>query len=323
MKNTVKYVIISGIIISAFLFGFQHSISAQVSRTAKVMLVERKLFNYGDAEIPGYDKQKSPQIVYSDQSSNQTYDDPYYQNKRASVNIGTPFYIVGEENGAYHIVEYESDVIGRPGGIFGFLYSNYHFKDSKKVKNAGWIPKENVLFYDHAVLGASNNLPIRYRVGVHAPEGLFNLNNSFDGNNLKIYSDPYLRNPLNTDVSNGDILYVYKYSKSGESALVSDSPYLTGKDKSFLGWITSDLLSPVGQNEVILVSKEDSEFSFFARPSDTTGDSIRIFNQNLQSPIVFFADGNRKSNEHSGNYNIPLSVWDKNSNKIVNIKGAT
>lgn len=317
MRNIVNKFNI--LLIAVAISGIGIYVEAQVPRTAKVMTVGRNLFNYGNADIPKYDKQNSPQIVYSDQSSNQTYEDPYYQRKRAVVGIGTPFYIIGEKNGAYNVVEYEPDIIGRPGGIFGFLYSNHHFKDSKKAKNAGWIPKENVLFYDHSVLNTTNNLPVKYRVGVHAPEGLFNLNNSFDGNTVKVYSDPFLRNPLKTNVSNGDILYVYKYSKSGESVLVSDASALTGKNKSFIGWVSSDILTPVGQNEVRLI--KNHEGSFIARPYDITEDSVLFSYPNIQSPLVFYNDGNQKVDAHTGNYNIPLSVWDRNSNKITNIKG--
>lgn len=295
-------------------------LSAQVSSRAKVQTTGRDVFNYGSYDRPHLDKSKTPKIVFSDRSGNQSYEDKYYQRKRSEYKIATPFYIIDEDNGAYRLVEVEPDIIGRPSTFLSFLYSGKHFKDSKKIKYSGWISRDNILRYDHAILNPKNNLPLKYRVGTNSPNALFNLNASFSGDSLKIYEDPFLKNQRAEGVPNGAVLYVYKYSTNGEAALVSDKPVLTETSGQLFGWIPSDMICPVGQNEVIDISQfpEDSMFSV---SSDELRDTVCFSYHNLQSPFLFLKEGNRVLEEDTIDYCFPISVWDKRSNKLINIKG--
>ena len=83
------------------------NVSAQVSIRDRIQIMDRDIFNYPElTEAPVKTKKsKTNRIVYSDRTGNQSYEDPYFQRKRSSHGIGTPYYIVGEKNGTY-IVHY-------------------------------------------------------------------------------------------------------------------------------------------------------------------------------------------------------------------------
>ena len=91
--------------------------------------MDRDIFNYPEStEAPVKTKKsKTNRIVYSDRTGNQSYEDPYFQRKRSSHGIGTPYYIVGEKNGTYKLVQADPDITGKPKSIIGFLYNNPFF----------------------------------------------------------------------------------------------------------------------------------------------------------------------------------------------------
>ncbi len=166
------------------------NVSAQVSIRDRIQIMDRDIFNYPEStEAPvKIKKSKTNRIVYSDRTGNQSYEDPYFQRKRSSHGIGTPYYIVGEKNGTYKLVQADPDITGKPKSIIGFLYnSKRHFKEPRKVNYAGWIPSENMLMYDHAYINPRNNQPIRYRIGINSINKLFDIHQFFNGDTLKIY----------------------------------------------------------------------------------------------------------------------------------------
>ena len=229
------------------------NVSAQVSIRDRIQIMDRDIFNYPEStEAPAKTKKsKTNRIVYSDRAGNQSYEDPYFQRKRSSHGIGTPYYIVGEKNGTYKLVQADPDITGKPKSIIGFLYnSKRHFKEPRKVNYAGWIPSENILMYDHAYINPRNNQPIRYRIGINSINKLFDIHQFFNGDTLKIYGEPFLKTTTDAVVVSGEVVYLYKLDKSGKSALISNAPALSDSTKRFLGWIPADLLAEVGQNEV-------------------------------------------------------------------------
>ena len=115
------------------------NVSAQVSIRDRIQIMDRDIFNYPEStEAPVKTKKsKTNRIVYSDRAGNQSYEDPYFQRKRSSHGIGTPYYIVGEKNGTYKLVQADPDITGKPKSIIGFLYnSKRHFKEPRKVNYA-------------------------------------------------------------------------------------------------------------------------------------------------------------------------------------------
>ena len=302
------------------------NVSAQVSIRDRIQIMDRDIFNYPEStEAPVKTKKsKTNRIVYSDRTGNQSYEDPYFQRKRSSHGIGTPYYIVGEKNGTYKLVQADPDITGKPKSIIGFLYnSKRHFKEPRKVNYAGWIPSENILMYDHAYINPRNNQPIRYRIGINSINKLFDIHQFFNGDTLKIYGEPFLKTTTDAVVVSGEVVYLYKLDKSGKSALISNAPALSDSTKRFLGWIPADLLAEVGQNEVYHVDYSRYRDSLLCAVNLMYPDTLALHNANIQGTILFNLDGNPAGPITDGNIrlNYPLSVWDKNWNKIINIKG--
>ena len=71
------------------------NVSAQVSIRDRIQIMDRDVFNYPElTEAPVKTKKsKTNRIVYSDRTGNQSYEDPYFQRKRSSHGIGTPYYL--------------------------------------------------------------------------------------------------------------------------------------------------------------------------------------------------------------------------------------
>lgn len=201
--------------------------------------------------------------------------------------------------------------------------SKRHFKEPRKVNYAGWIPSENVLMYDHARINPRNNQPIRYRIGINSINKLFDIHQFFNGDTLKIYGEPFLKTTTDAVVVSGEVVYLYKLDKSGKSALISNVPALSDSTKRFLGWVPADLLAEVGQNEVYHIDYSRYRDSLLCAVNLMYPDTLALHNANIQGTMLFNLDGNPAGPITNGNIrlNYPLSVWDKNWNKIINIKG--
>lgn len=301
-------------------------VSAQVSNCDRIQIMERDIFNYPESvEAPAkVKKSKTSRIVYSDRVGNQSYEDPYFQRKRSVHGIGTPYYIVGEKNDTYKLVQADPDITGKPKSVIGFLYNGKrHFKESRKVNYAGWIPSENILMYDHAYIHPRNHQPIKYRIGLNSMDRLFDIPRFFHGDTLKIYGEPFLKTTMDAAVLSGEVVYVYKLDNRGKSALISNVPTLSDSTRRFLGWIPTDLLAEVGQHEAYHIDDSRYGDSLLCRVNWKYPDTLALHHANIQGTILFNLDGNLASPLTSGHIrlNYPLSVWDKNSNKIINIKG--
>lgn len=299
---------------------------AQVSISNRVWLTARNVFNYQQSSdtIIKTKKDPSPRIVFIDRNNCQSYEDPYFQRKRGTSVMETPCYIIGENNGAYKLVLAEQDIIGRPQSVFGFLYSGKrHFKEADKVKFIGWIPKEYLLMYDHAYISPINNRPIRYRIGINSIHRLFDLKQYFNGDTLRMYSDPFLKSLLKCSVTTGDLVYLYKLDQTGKAALIADVPVLSDTTKSAFGWIPADLLAEVGQNEVYKTAVLCCQDSVPAvLKAEGTRDTLYLRPENISNSLLFNLNGNSNHIEPSTIcVNLPISVWDKKWNKILNIKG--
>lgn len=303
------------------------NLMAQVSIRDRIEIMDRDIFNYpaSSPELPVKTKKnKTNRIVYSDRNGNQSYEDPYFQRKRSSYDIGTPYYIVGEKNGNYKVVQAEPDITGKPKSFFGFLFNGKrHFKEPGKVKYAGWIPSDNMLMYDHACLNPRNNQPIRYRIGINSIDRLFDIHQFFSGDTLKVYGDPFLKTQTADGVTTGEVVYLYKVDKTGKSALISNAPALSDTTKRFLGWVPFDLLAEVGQNEVYAVQYAQYRDSLSCAVKLVHPDTLTLHHANIQGQLLFNLDGNSEypATDNRVRMNYPLSVWDRNWNKIINIKG--
>ena len=300
---------------------------AQVSICDKIEIMDRDMFNYpaSSPELPiKTKKNKTNRIVYSDRNGTQSYEDEYFQRKRSSYDIGTPYYIVDEKNGNYKVVLVEPDITGKPKSFFGFLFNGKrHFKEHDKVNYAGWVPSDNILMYDHAYLNPRNNQPIRYRIGINSIDRLFDIRKFFSGDTLKVYGDPFFKTKTDAVVTTGEVVYLYKVDKTGKSALISNTPTLSDATKRFLGWVPFDFLTKVGQNEVYAVPYSRYRDSLSCNVKLAHSDTLTLHNANIQGQLLFNLDGNSEypATDNHVNVNYPISVWDKNRSKIINIKG--
>lgn len=304
----------------------QNDISAQVSIRDRIQITGKDIFNYPgtSASTVKTKKNNTNRIVYSDRNGTQSFEDPYFQRKRTTYGIGTPYYIIGEKNGNYKVVLADTDITGKPKSIFGFLYnSKRHFKEPDKVNYAGWIPSDNMLMYDHAYLNPRNNQPIKYRIGINSMDRLYDIHHFFKGDTLKVYDDPFLKNKMDAGVVTGEIVYLYKLDRTGKAALISNAPALSDTTKRFLGWVPFNLMAEVGQNEVYAVDYVQQCDSMPCAVELMTPDTLILHNANMQGTILFDLDGNPESSMLNRNVrlNYPLSVWDRNWNTIINIKG--
>lgn len=298
----------------------------QVSVWDKARIIGRTGFNYSpDADFyPSSKKNRTNRIVYSDRSGNQAYEDPYFQYKRNQHEIGTPYYIIGEENGTYELVQAEPDIFGKPKTFFSFLLDKKrHFKDPKKVSYIGWIPTDNVLMFSHAYIDEKNNQPIKFRVGITDLKRLFNLTQYFSEDTLNVYGEPYLKNRLKGGLLNGQIVYAYKYDKTKRTVLVSDCPSLEDSSRKIFGWVPADLIAEVGQNRAFLMGQENLSDSILG--TQNVVDTFQIHEANMQSRILFDYAGNTKyplfSEQENTEINVPVTVWNKHWNNLINIKG--
>lgn len=310
----------------AIMLTFACDIHAQVSVRDRIQVMDKDIFNYPESTESSVKtkKSKTNRIVYSDRAGNQSYEDPYFQRKRSSYGIGTPYYVTGEENGTYKLVQADPDIVGKPKSIISFLYnSKRHFKEPGKVNYAGWIPSENILMYDHAYLNPRNNQPVRYRIGINSLNKLFDIHQYFHGDTLSIYGEPFLKTKTGDKVVSGEIVYLYKLDKSGKSALISNTPTLADSTKRFLGWIPADLLAEAGQNEVYNIDYSRYRDSLLCAVNLMKPDTLALHNANIQGTILFNLSGNSSepTADEAVSFNYPLSVWDRNWNKIINIKG--
>ena len=118
-----------------------------------------------------------------------------------------------------------------------------------------------------------------------------------------VFNDPFFNHKTSQCVSWGQIVYAYKYDESKQAVLISDCPTLNCPERKILGWIPSDMIAEVGQNRVCLLKSET------------------INGHPLQSSLLFFLDGNNESKDNR--INLPMSIWDTESSRIINIKGGS
>lgn len=301
-------------------------VSGQVSAWDRTRTTGKNIFNYrpGSEKNPAVKKDRSNLIVYSDRNGNQAYEDAYFQRKRGKQEIGVPYYIIDEENGNYSLVRANQDIIGKPKVFYSFLLSKKrHFKDPSKVEYAGWIPTDNILMFDHAYIDKENNQPVKFRVGLTQPNRLLDMGKYFSGDTLSVFGEPLLKNRMEGGLLSGQIVYAYKYDKSKRSVLVSDCPTLDDDSRKVFGWIPSDLIAEVGQNRSFLLS--DRNYSDSIPGLTDTHDTLHIHEASLQSKILFDCAGNAQqaslSESDHTNINIPVLVWNRRWNNLINIKG--
>ena len=180
---------------------------------------------------------------------------------------------------------------------------------------------------------------MRYAVGISKLAQLYELKSYLRGDSLQVYSDPYLKErQKKTALTIGELVYAYKQDASGKSILISDCSSLQDSKRKVLGWIPSGMLAEVGQGAVYRFQEGDNlsligvegVSALYADQLDT----LTIKQENLNTNTVFVRDrgcrdklvtdslqGILQLSEGFSDLVFPLSVWDKASNRFLNIEG--
>lgn len=313
--------------------------SGQVKTYSSIKLQGRGLYNYAPESmvyrLPK--KSKSPQVVYIDRSGVKAYQYAFGGQVQSEPKLGTACYILREHKGYAELIEANAKLVGKPKGLWSFLYSSKnHLKDIKGANYLGWVSKKSLLGYNHSYVKPKNLAPVRYAVGISRLEQLYALKPHLQGDSLRVYSDPFLREGQeNTWLKMGALVYAYKRDASGESVLVSDYPSLQDSRRRLLGWIPSGMLAEVGQGEVFRLARGASTRLQGIQDLYTdTPDTLEVSERNLNTRVLFLLDrtdrdrtvvdslqGSLTLTEALSELALPLSVWDKASNRFLNIKG--
>jgi len=321
MKNKIAFITV---LVIAF---FPLLLFGQVSTYQAAQRVKGRTFNfYPDSVSPSRLRNNHEvRIVFSDRNSNKAFSTAYGQHILEEYRIGEAFYVIGEKNGFYQLVKADSKMLGRPKALFGWLYSRKnHFSDKAKVSYVGWIPKTNVLEYDHAYILPTNNRPVRYCVGVNRIERLYNLRRYLNRDSLILFSDPFLKSPCSYKFHMGQSVYAYKRDNVHNTILISNYPQFSTDSTHALGWVSMDMVTAVGQHEVYRI-KPNTQHNTYIIGNDTV--SVHPFD--FQGRYLF--DASSLSCQSSSRANatldslhsvqLPISVWDGKANKFINVKG--
>ncbi|MCL5244940.1 hypothetical protein M4I21_03920 [Cellulophaga sp. 20_2_10] len=319
MKNNQLKKIVPFIItfLSVLLFNVIH---AQVFKYEKIERVSDHSFNYpdtdSDTENLKLKKDKSILVVYSDRSSNTSYTNSYGQFKKGSQPFLEPYFVISDKNNAYEVVLADSTLIGKPKSMFSFLFNRKrHFTDTKGLNYIGWVSKKNTLQHKNSIISKINNRPLKYKIGISKTAGLYKLNKAFTGDSLLVYEDPFFNKPLAKKLLLNQTVYPYKYNDTGNAVLISNAPSINGVETNIMGWVPTDLISPIGQGHVYNLAEQKKSVNI----KDTT--NITISQQGIYSSYFYNEDLNNPNEPASYTASIPFYIWDQNENKLINVKG--
>lgn len=314
----------------------------QVSTYSSIKLQGRERYNYVPGRVVYHlpKRSSSPKVVYIAQSGVKGYEHAFGGLVLSEPPLGTACFVLREKRGYSELVEANAKLIGKPSGLWSFLYgSKKHFKDIKGVNYLGWVSKKNLLVYNHSYVSPETLRPLRYAVGISKLAQLYELKSYLRGDSLQVYSDPYLKErQKKTALTIGELVYAYKQDASGKSILISDCSSLQDSKRKVLGWIPSGMLAEVGQGAVYRFQEGDNLSlkgvegisALYADQLDT----LTIKQENLNANTIFLRDrgcrdklvtdslqGILQLSEGFSDLVFPLSVWDKASNRFLNIEG--
>lgn len=312
------------IFLACFSFLYATTSYAQVKKHDKVTKVNRSTYNFSDQESCDIEKQKkdrSLQTVYSDQQDNICYLDELGLKMGEKQEFLTPYYVIDEKDDYVELVAKNPEGIGKPKGMFSFFYgSKYRFQDAKEEDYVGWMHKDNLLKFSTPRLSADNYKPLYYMVGYNNLESLYNSRKLAAKDSIFIYKDPKLKIKSDKAFNTNEFVFLYKYNKSKNAVLVSNKSSLSTTDtiNRTMGWIPSELITPVGQKEVIHL--DEIETLKVAKNNPTNGDIPVI---DIAKNFVF------KNTVNCGEIaldsvipvTVPLHVWNHNDNKLINVLG--
>ncbi len=321
-NNSFSYLsVILSLVLSFNLFTVT-SLEAQAKKYARVDKIKRDTYNFFELEENNQKRQKKDRNfyqVFSDQSKNNVYLDPYAQKKGKEQDFLKPYYVIDQENDFLEIVAADPKIIGKPKGLFSFLSrGKYTFKDAKQVDYIGWIHKNNVIHYPRAQLSDYNYKSVRYLLAIHDLKTLFNIKKHLKKDSVVLYKDPKLSIKSKQKLLTNQVVYFYKYNENKTAALISNKEVIQPIDSTsqMIGWVPKELIKPIGQQQVYKINAVDT-LNFIDQDTLIHRREIRgdyIFNLSKQQKI-----NTRKSDTIE--VGIPLDVWNHYDNKLINVDG--
>ncbi len=298
---------------------------AQVRKYAIIDKIKKDTYNFLDTTKTKKKQRKDKGFytVYSDRSDNKVYFSSYAQIAGDKQDFLAPYYVIDQKNNYLEVVTLDPTLIGKPKGIFSFLFKGkYTFSDAKKMKYIGWIHKNNVIHYPHPKLSKSNYKPIRYVVGIHDVKTLYNIEDHVEEQTVFLYKDPMFHEKSDKELSLDQLVYLYKYDANKKAALVSNMSHMKPADSAarVMGWIPKTLIKKVGQQRVYIVDKADS-LAFFRKENKLTE---YVNKKDIESNIIFDLSEHKKTPialKDSIEIALPLAVWDHSDNKLINVDG--
>lgn len=290
----------------------------------RIQAVKKDRFNFGTGTARFKSKKEhAGKIVFSDRSANQLYKDPYGIGRLPVENILAPYFIINAEGEYLEVVRYNPELTGKPERPFTFFKNpRYHFKDDQSVEYVGWIQKDHIIKYDHAVRNVANGDFDMYILGLGKADNLLQLQKFISEDRVYTFQEPRLkvRNQKNFKVN--QIVYLYKYSPDGKAALIGsrNSIDLRDTDDLAMGWVPSTILIPAGQGLAYMHERWNGD-----SVSVNSGKKPFILPDEVPSPLWFNLNIKKKTaldqKRSVAKAQLPVSVWDHSKNRLISIKG--
>lgn len=269
-----------------------------------------------------------PWIVFSDRDENYTYTAPGGSLVMKKIKFMEPFYVSDVKNGYLKLIKYQ------PGTVQG-----RKLVDKKSAQSYGWISRDKVLQWQSAFVNPQTGNAVK-NVTILSEKGPFGVPQLYfdKTDSVYVYDSPELEH-IKSKVALNNVLYVFKKSSDGRSALIGADGQLVADSasRSVFGWIPSDAVHSWGDRLYITSAKNqfDTDDSVAAvinqslhlssQPKGTMGgyfiDPLIDRDQPVLRSIPVISSSANDFSTGTLELGIANDVYDKTGNSVINIKG--
>ncbi|MCC6600563.1 MAG: hypothetical protein IT223_07790, partial [Crocinitomicaceae bacterium] len=214
-------------------------------------------------------------VVFSDRQDNQTYSSAADKSTPVKkLGFMQKCFVIEENNTHLHIVAFDD-----------FAYDVKTKKITKNIEDYGWIAKDRMLLWKHALVNAKTKFTKKALV-VNQKESLRNPEKYASQKNLRIFNNPELSQENTADVRLYDFLYIYK--KEGKAVLLGKGLEFSAVSSAtqILGWVSLDIIYEWDQRMVLEPNTGKKALS----ERKMTGVEVTVFD-NQQSAEAFRNNG--------------------------------
>jgi len=187
----------------------------------------------------GKQKLSKPWIVYSDRNDNITYSDKKARNPLGKVSFLEKFFVIHEKDSAVELIKYASDLL-KQGSV-------NRIKTPSKVQYIGWVKKDKLILSENCFVDKTDQWPVKWVSMLNGTSIFSKIRNYTEGNKIKLYDAPDLKNALKMEIGFDEIVYVFK--KNGNKLLISKGVHESPQNPSenILGWVSENLIQQWGE----------------------------------------------------------------------------